>query len=65
MSLKKQVVWKLKYRNTDGENSGVVCCWLNIWRDKRVVFSVCSVLQELFTVTLSVIACDWLLDITN
>jgi len=32
---------------------------------RRVMFSVCSVLQELFTVTLNVIACDWLLDITT
>jgi len=31
---------------------------------RRVVFSVCSVLQELSTFMVSVIAGDWLLDIT-
>jgi hypothetical protein len=32
---------------------------------RRVVFSVCSVLEEIVTIMFNVIACDWLLVITT
>ena len=41
-----------------------VACWI-FGATRRVVFSVSSVLQELFTFMINVIACDWLLDITT